>query len=152
MAGAAGVESTVEFCPGLTIGDLPTALTLAKHVGRQNFGLLIDTMHTIRSGSSPADLAAVDPGLIRYVQVCDALLVPTIPSHWEEAMYERMEPGTGELPPLEILSALPRDLVFSLETPMRSKAEAGFGPRERLAPCVEALRDLLAQRDSGAKR
>ncbi len=145
MAAAAGVESTVELSPGLTIGDLPTALAAVRHVGRPNFRLLIDTMHLIRSGSSASDLAAVDPDLIGYVQISDAPLTPTIPNYMEEAMFERMAPGTGELPLLDVLSALPRHLVIGIEAPMRRQAEAGIGPRERLAPCVEAVRGLLAQ-------
>jgi sugar phosphate isomerase/epimerase len=143
LAAKAGVEATVELCPGLTIGDLPMALAAVRHVNRPNFRLLIDTMHLIRSGATPADLAAVDPGLIGYVQVCDVPLKPTIPSYMEEATFERMAPGDGELPLLEILSVAPRNVVLSLETPMRRQAEAGIGPRERLAPAVAALRDLV---------
>ena len=53
--------------------------------------------------------------------------------------------GSGELPLAEILSSLPRDVVVSLEVPMLAKASAGIGPRERLLPCVDAARRLLAQ-------
>lgn len=56
-----------------------------------------------------------------------------------------MVPGTGELPLLNILAALPRDLVIGLEVPLRSEAEAGVGPHARLGRCVEAVRSLLAQ-------
>lgn len=152
MAGVAGVETTVELSPGLTIGNLPTALAVVQHVGRADFRLLIDTMHLIRSGSTPADLAAVDPALIGYVQLADAPLAPTIPNYMEEAMFERMEPGTGELPLLDILAVLPRHLVIGIEAPMRRKAEAGIGPLERLAPCVAAARRLLAQLENGGTR
>ena len=145
MASAAGVEATVELSPGLTIGDLPTALAAVSHVGRPNFRLLIDTMHLIRSGASAADLAAIDPNLIGYAQISDAPLKPAIPNYMEEAMFERMTPGTGELPLLDILSVLPSRLVLGIETPMRRQAEAGVGPRERLAPCVAAIRNLLGQ-------
>ena len=145
MASAAGVEATVELSPGLTIGDLPTALAVVRHVGRPNFRLLIDTMHLIRSGASAADLAAIDPNLIGYAQISDAPLKPAIPNYMEEAMFERMTPGTGELPLLDILSVLPSRLVLGIETPMRRQAEAGVGPRERLAPCVAAIRNLLGQ-------
>jgi sugar phosphate isomerase/epimerase len=129
LAAAVGVETTVEFSPELAIPDLPTALHAIRVVGRPDFRLLIDTMHLIRSGSSADDIAAIDPDLIGYVQLSDAPLAPTIPSYMEEAMFERMAPGTGELPLLDVLGALPPNLVIGLEVPIRSEAEAGIGPR-----------------------
>lgn len=143
MAAAVAVETTVEFGPGMTIGDLPTALAAIRHAG--NLRLLIDTMHFFRSGASVADLAAVDPDLIGYIQLCDAPLVATHPNYMEEAMFERKVPGIGELPLFDILAALPRDRVIGLEIPQRALAEAGKGPHERLDTCVKAARELLAQ-------
>ena len=148
MAAAAGVETTAEFAPGLTLDTLPKALAAVRQVNRPDFRLLIDTMHLGRTGSTPADLAAVPPELIGYVQLADAPLKPRFATYMEEAMYERMAPGDGELPLLEFLRALPRDLVIGLEIPQRRLAEAGVGPAERLGPCVEAARGLLAQRDA----
>jgi sugar phosphate isomerase/epimerase len=144
MAAAAGVETTVEFGPGMTIADLPTALALVRHVGRADFRLLIDTMHLVRSGGSAADLAALDPALIGYVQLCDAPLRSRHPTYMEEAMFERMTPATGELPLRDIVAALPRDVIVSLEVPQRSLAEAGIGPHARVGRCVAAARALLA--------
>jgi sugar phosphate isomerase/epimerase len=145
MAAARGVESTTELAPGLTVADLPTALAAVRHVGRPDFKLLIDTMHLVRSGGTAADLAALDPELIGYVQLCDGTRAPRFETYFEEAMYERMVPGTGELGLLEVLKALPRDRVFGLEIPLRSEAAAGLGPRERLGKCVDAARNLFAQ-------
>ncbi|OHV51343.1 hypothetical protein BCD48_10165 [Pseudofrankia sp. BMG5.36] len=56
-----------------------------------------------------------------------------------------MVPGTGELPLLDMLTALPPGLVIGLEVPLRSQAEAGIGPRDRLGRCVDAARGLLDQ-------
>ncbi|TAL00840.1 MAG: sugar phosphate isomerase/epimerase [Rhodospirillaceae bacterium] len=145
MVGAAGLETTVEFGPGLTIADLPGALTAIRHVGRPDFRLLIDTMHLIRSGSSTADVSALDPAIIGYIQLSDAPLVSKYTNYMEEAMFARMPPGTGELPLVEILSALPRDVVIGLEIPQLSLAEAGTGPYDRLRPCVERTREILAR-------
>ena len=147
MAADAGMETTLEFSPGLTIADLPTALDAVRAVGRPDFRLLIDTMHLVRSGSGPADVAAIEPELIGYVQLSDFPLVPTIDNYMEEACFERRVPGTGEAPLLEILDALPRHLVIGLEIPLRSQADAGIGPHERLGRCVSAARELLAQLD-----
>lgn len=145
IAAEAGMETTLEFSTGLTVADLPTALDAVRAVGRPDFRLLIDTMHLVRSGSGPADVAALDPDSIGYVQLSDIPLVPTIPDYMEEACFERMVPGTGEAPLLEILDALPRDVVIGIEVPLRSQADAGIGPHERLGRCVDATRKLLAQ-------
>jgi sugar phosphate isomerase/epimerase len=147
MAAESGMETTLEFSTGLTVADLPTALDAVRAVGRPDFRLLIDTMHLVRSGSGPADVAALDADLIGYVQLSDVPLVPTIADYMEEACFERMVPGTGELPLLEILAALPRHLVIGIEVPLRSQADAGTGPHERLGRCVDAARGLLAQLD-----
>ncbi|MGF7236797.1 MAG: sugar phosphate isomerase/epimerase family protein [Frankia sp.] len=147
MAAEAGMETTLEFAPGLTIADLPTALDAVRAVGRPDFRLLIDTMHLVRSGSGPAEVAAVDPKLFGYIQLSDVPLVPTIPDYNQEACFQRMVPGTGEAPLLEILDALPRHLVIGIEVPLRSQANAGVGPHERLSWCVDAARKLLVQLD-----
>jgi sugar phosphate isomerase/epimerase len=143
LAAARGMETTVEFAPSLTVADLPSALKAIGQVGRADFKLLIDTMHLVRSGSSAADLAAVDPKLIGYIQLCDASAEPLFASYFEESMFERVAPGEGGLRLDAIVAALPTDRVFSLEIPLRSEAEAGVGPRERLGKCVDAARRLL---------
>ena len=98
LAAQRSIETLVEPVPGLTVGDLPTALAARDYVGRPDFRLLIDTMHLVRSGSSAADLAAVDPEHIGYAQLNDTTLRPRMDNYMEEAMFERMVPGEGELP------------------------------------------------------
>ncbi len=148
MTAEAGVELTIELSPPLVVNDLPTALAVLRHVNLPHFKLLIDTMHVVRSGATAADIAALDPALIGYVQICDAPRVPTIASYMEESMYERMIPGEGELGLRDIVAALPHDRFFSIEVPQRSEALAGKGPRERLGKCVEATRRLLAETEN----
>ena len=148
MADARGIETTIEIGPG-PIANLDAALAAVRHVGRANFRLLIDTMHFFRFGSRVADLAAADPDVIGYVQLCDAPLVSKHASYMEEALHERLAPGEGELPLLELLRVLPRHLVVSLEVPQRSLAEAGVGPLGRVGGCVASARQLLARAASG---
>lgn len=148
MAAAAGMESSVEFGPGLGTPDLATALAAVRHVGRPDFKLLIDTMHLARTGGTAADLAALDPALIGHIQLSDSLKTDRFATYMEEAMYERMAPGDGELPLVDILAALPRHLNVGLEIPLRSEALAGVGPGERLGRCVAAARTVLAKADA----
>jgi sugar phosphate isomerase/epimerase len=144
LAAQRNIQTAVELVPSLTVGDLPTALAALEHVGRPDFRLLIDTMHLVRSGSSAADLAAIDPDRIGYAQLNDTTLQPRTGNYMEEAMYERMVPGEGELPLRDILSVLPPGIVIELEVPRRSLALAGVSPIDRLRPCVEAARRLLS--------
>lgn len=143
MVEARDMRSSVELCPILTVDSLETALAAVRHAGRDSFGLLIDTLHFHRSGARPADLAALDPALISYIQLCDGPLTSRFPQYSDETM-ERMVPGDGELPLAEILALVPADVIVSVEVPQRGLAEAGVGPRERAARCVDGTRRLLA--------
>jgi len=149
LAAQRNIGTVVEPVPGLTIGDVATALAARDYVGRRDFRLLIDTMHLVRSGSGPAELATIDAEHIGYAQLNDTTLQPRIDNYMEEAMFERMVPGEGELPLNEILSALPEDTIIEIEVPRRSLALAGVGPIERLRPCVEAARRLMAEIQAG---
>ncbi len=145
MAAAMGIETTVELVPGLTVGDLAAAVEVVRAVGRPNFTLLLDAMHLFRSGAAVSDIAALDPAIIGHVQLCDVPLTSTNPNYTDEAMYQRMVPGDGELPLLDLLAVLPRDVGIGLEVPLRSEAAAGVGPHVRLGRCVDATRTLLSR-------
>jgi sugar phosphate isomerase/epimerase len=148
MAAERGMLSTVELCPALTIHNLEAALAAVRHVGRRDFTLLLDTMHLGRSGATAAEIAALDPALIGYVQMCDAPRTPSEPNYLKEATFERMVPGEGEMPLRAYLGALPPGVTISLEVPLSSQAEAGVGPEMRLRRCVEAARRLLAEAEA----
>ncbi len=144
MTAERGMVSTVELCPVLTIDSLATALAAVRHVGRPDFRLLIDTMHLARSGATAADLAAIDPGLIDYVQLCDAPLEAPVANYMTEASLDRIVPGEGELPLRDFLAVVPPRVTVSLEVPLRSQAEAGVGPQARMKQCLDATRHLLS--------
>jgi sugar phosphate isomerase/epimerase len=147
MANDAGMKTSIEFAPGLTVDTLDKALAAIRHVNDPNFQLLVDTMHLIRSGSSAKDIAALDPKIIGHAQISDSLLTDRFETYMEEAMYERMPPGSGQLPLRDIVNALPRDVVLGIEVPLRSKAEVGILPHERLQSSVAGVRNILAQLD-----
>jgi sugar phosphate isomerase/epimerase len=145
MAAERGMAATIELCPALTINTLGAAVAAVRHVGRPGFSLLLDTMHLGRSGATAAEIAALDPALIGYVQLCDAPRTPSLPNYLQEATFERRVPGEGDMPLRAYLDVLPPGVTISLEVPLRSQAEAGIGPEIRLRRCVEAARRLLAE-------
>jgi sugar phosphate isomerase/epimerase len=144
LAAERGMPSTVEFAPSLSVKNLQSALAAVRHVARPDFGLLIDTMHLVRAGDSAADLAAVDPGLIRHLQLSDNTLRQRGAVYRDDTI-DRSVPGEGELPLAEILASVPADVPVGLEVPMLSRAIAGESTGDRARRCVRAARALLNQ-------
>jgi sugar phosphate isomerase/epimerase len=144
LAHARGLEVTLEFLPGLSVCDLISALAVVRQVNRPYFRVLIDAMHLYRSGGTAADVAAVDPGLIGYVQLCDVPRVSKTGNYADEARFERLPPGAGELPLAELIAAVPKEVTLALEVPMVGRAKAGVPLVRSLAECVAATRALCA--------
>jgi sugar phosphate isomerase/epimerase len=143
LAEERGLRSTLEFVPGLVVSDLTSALAVLRHVDSRALELNIDFMHLYRSGGTARDIAALDPKLIGYAQLCDVPLSPQVPDYAEEACNHRLPPGEGELPIPDILAALPHHVPIGIEIPMLNAAKQETGPYGRLARCVEAARMLL---------
>lgn len=150
MASARGLVSVIEFMPHYVVRDLATTAELIGRIGNPDLAILVDAMHFFRSGGSPSDLAAVDPRLIGYAQLCDVPRICPFETYSYEARFERLPPGEGELPIAEFLAAVPRDLVIGLEIPQRVRAEAGVGPYDRIAPAVATASAMLAALDRQA--
>jgi sugar phosphate isomerase/epimerase len=144
LAAERDIATCVEPVVGLSIADLPSALAAVEYVDSDEITLLIDTMHVARFGATADDLRSIPAQRIGYIQLSDTTLQPRMKIYAEEAMYERMTPGEGELPLADMLAALPDDRVVGLEVPMRSRAEAGASAYDRLLPCVNSARALLA--------
>jgi sugar phosphate isomerase/epimerase len=143
MARSLQMETTLEWVPGLTIGDLPTALAALDHVASEDCRLLVDTMHCFRSGATIEDMAALDPARIGYAQICDVPSVSSLP-YMEEAMFDRKVPGEGDLPLQALFGNLPWDIPVGIEIPRRTIAQSGATPYEYLLPCVEATDRILS--------
>lgn len=146
LAAARGIEVSAEMGSLGPLDRIAPAIEVARAVGAGNFSLVIDSMHFFRLGNTLADFAALESALIGYVQLADAPWAPRFDTYMEEAMFERMVPGEGELPLDAFLALVPAGVTVSLEVPLRSLAEAGVGPRERTRRCVEGARALLAAR------
>lgn len=144
LAASRGMETTMEFARSLTLSNLVTALSAVRHVGRPDFRLLIDTMHVARSGSTAADLAAVDPRFIGYVQLSDSTLRQRGAAYRDDSS-DRAVPGQGELPLVDLLLALPAGLPVGIEAPMRSRAEQGLSVQDCARLAVAGARAVLAE-------
>lgn len=143
MAAARGLDLVTELGAG-ALRRIDKAQTALAAVDAPNFKLLIDTMHFFRFGGTLDQMAALAPGAIGHVQLCDAPMPAQIADYMTEALYERRAPGDGDLPLAEFLRLVPPGVVVGLEVPIRSEAEAGVPTRDRLARCVTAARGIMA--------
>jgi sugar phosphate isomerase/epimerase len=113
------ITVVLEFLPIFGIRTLSEAVQIVSAADRPNGGVLVDTLHLSRSGGSPADLAAVDPALLPYLQVADApAAAPAdLASLVDEARYGRLLPGEGVLPIRDVIEAVPMvPLSFELRS------------------------------------
>ena len=139
-----GPRIAVEFMVFSEVPNLAAALDVVARTGH-TVGILVDALHLSRSGGSPADLAAVDPILLPYLQLCDA---PPDRAHDDllhEARHLRLLPGDGALPLTDLLAAAPADAPLSLEV-LSDDLKQRFAIEERARVTLEATRRVLAGR------
>lgn len=147
LAAERGLRTTVEFLPLMPPASFGEALAFLDACQESNAQVLVDAMHFFRGGSTIAEIEAVDPARIGYVQLCDVPMPAKIGDYGHEAREERLAPGDGDLPLAALIKALPRDMIIGLEVPETAKAFAGIGPAERLGPVIAKTRTLLAGLD-----
>ncbi|BFM06845.1 sugar phosphate isomerase/epimerase family protein [Halioxenophilus aromaticivorans] len=152
-----GMKMTLEFAPGLSVATVAQALECLERVDHPNAYLLIDTMHWFRSGGCVQDITRVPAGLIDYVQISDCRLrneakggqlrAENLNGYMQEATFERLLPGLGELPLLDFCSALERvsqtPLVYSIELPNLAQAQMAESASAWVHQCLCATRSVL---------
>ena len=146
LAGDFGLTVDLEFPSWMEVGDLDAAADVVAGVARPNAGILVDTLHFHRSGSSLAELASLPKEWFRFVQLCDApvAIPPTVDEVIHDARAARALPGYGHLPLLELIETLPV-VPYSLEVPNDVlRNELGTAELARLV--LTTARQLLADR------
>ena len=128
-----------------TVGD---AVRLIADSGANNAVITVDAVHLARSGGSPADIAALDPALIGYLQLCDGPAVMPPESFLWEAGTERLLPGDGELPLRELAAAVPTGTVIGVEAPSQRRRDAGVTHQEYAGQVMRSLHRVLDLTDS----
>ncbi|MEI4485806.1 TIM barrel protein [Frigidibacter sp. MR17.14] len=140
-----GLGTVLEFFPWTSVPDLDTCLRVVEAAGPR-MGMLVDSLHFDRSGSSLARLAAVDPARLPFAHLCDAPVAP--PYTTEQLLFTAREgrqiPGEGQIDLLSFLRALPRGLPLGLEVP-GLPGYAAADPLPALTRLVTQTRALLAQ-------
>jgi sugar phosphate isomerase/epimerase len=125
-ASAHGLHVDLEFAVYTGVRTLDHAARVVAQVGRPNLSVLIDALHFSRSGGLPADVSKVDPTLLRYAQICDAVAERPAPDDTpaliREARTGRLLPGEGALPLADLVAALPPTALIAIEAPCRATA------------------------------
>jgi len=121
----------LEFMAFRGIRTLEDAIRVVEAVGHPAMGMSIDALHFFRSGGTTDALVDIDPQLIACVHLSDA--PGAVPADLiSEARQNRLQPGEGELPLIDLLSVLPRELPVAVEVPSRD--------RERLSVAERAVK------------
>ena len=139
-----GLATNLEPVAGGKSQTLAEAADLIR-VSGADVGICFDPHHLIRSGGGLADLKAVEPGLIRYVQVCDGPVPQPPEIAASEAVGERLYPGDGNFPLIDLLRAAPRDVIVGIECPSLRRATAGMSATQQAIEAIASVRRLLAQ-------
>ena len=141
MAAEHGIRVNVEFFA--TAKSLPSIFEVADFVrraGRKNTGIVVDSLHLMRTSGGMAGLRTINPELVGGVQLSDGMLTP--PADLDAEMMARLLPGQGEFPLREIVDYCPADLVLSLEAANLSQAPS-VPPERRAADMLASARRLF---------
>ena len=146
LAAPHGIGCSLEFMAFMSVRNLPQALTVLDRVDRPNGGVLIDNLHLARTGGTIADVAAIAPERLPYLQLCDAPADAPGDAPGElvaEALDGRLLLGEGHLPITELVDALPQHTALSMEVRSAALRSEFPDPTDRARRVLETSRQLL---------
>jgi sugar phosphate isomerase/epimerase len=138
-----GLGVGLEFMMSTQVKTLDDALAVIARAGAGNAAVTVDALHLARSGGSPADIAALDPARVSYVQLCDGPAGPPADGYAREAAGQRLLPGDGELPVRALVDAAGPEVALGVEAPSRQRTERGVPAAVYAAQAMDAVRRLL---------
>lgn len=148
-AEGSGMRVALEFGVFTEVRNLRQALAVLDRVGHPLRAVLVDPIHVDRSGTTVAEIAAVDPALLPYAQFCDARALRPDPADFDavitDAIDLREQPGDGVLPLAAMLEALPPGIPLSLELRSAALREAFSHPALRAKAVLDAAQGWMRQ-------
>ena len=133
-----GTSIAVEFMMFTASPTLLDCIDVVTASGASNVVVLPDVLHVIRSGGTLEQVAATDPALLPYAQICGAHGSGPAASPEEaraEGVRARLLPDEGDLPVREFVAALPSSTILAVEAPLAGQAD----PADPLALAVAML-------------
>lgn len=121
-----GTAIAVEFMMFTASPTLADAVDVISAAGEPNVVVLPDVLHLVRSGGTLDQLAAVDPSLIPYAQICGAHgsgPAADAAAARAEAAKARLLPDEGDLQVREYVATLPLTTILAPEAPLAGQAD-----------------------------
>jgi sugar phosphate isomerase/epimerase len=138
-----GLLAHIEFLPWAGVPNLHAAWEIVRRADRPNGGLLVDSWHLFRSGSTLEQLAAIPGEEVLYVQIDDAPAQPE-PDLSEETQHRRLPPGEGSFDLIGFVRTL--DQIGStapIGVEVFSDELAGLPVDQVVRRCADATRTVL---------
>lgn len=148
-AEGSGMRVALEFGIFTEVRDLTQALAVLDRVVHPLRAVLVDPIHVDRSGTTVAQIAAIDPALLPYAQFCDARGQRPDPDDFAavitDAIDLREQPGEGVLPLAALVQALPAGIPLSIELRSAALRDAFSHPALRARAVLDATRGWMEQ-------
>jgi sugar phosphate isomerase/epimerase len=131
----------------ISMGNVRTpqdGLELIRAAG-VNAKLVIDCLHLVRTGCTADTLLDVPGDHVGHVQICDGPAEIAPDDIGLEATANRLYPGEGAFPLVNILAAVPTGASFGLEVPNIARLERGQAPEDRAREAFLAAIAVLDQ-------
>ena len=131
LAAPLALSPYLEPMPWTDVRDVVQAARIVEGAGRGNAGVLVEPIHFDRAHSTLAQLAAIAPQRLTYLQFCDAPAERPgdVDEMLRQARSDRLLPGDGGLDLHGLVCAMPALAPLSLEIPLRRPA--GLAARAR---------------------
>ena len=124
-----GLHAVLEFFPWTFAPNLSAAAGIVEATGRPGIGVLVDTLHFDRSGSSVEQLSRMPRSRLPFAHVADGLVQEsyTVEELLHAGRVERLPPGEGGIDIRSILKHMPDGIPIAIEVPMTAMSAAeGF--------------------------
>jgi sugar phosphate isomerase/epimerase len=114
-----GIRMVIEFMARGGIKTLEATQRIVTGTGRDDVGILVDSLHFYRSGATLAQLADVDPRRLPYMQINDVYNFEQLRDapEPENVLWKKVLPGDGDLRLRELLQTLPAGIPIAVEAP-----------------------------------
>ena len=139
-----GLSCDLEFMPWTNVKNLAQAQQIVDQSGQENAAILIDSLHLDRSDSTLAQVKALNPKCLNYVQLCDGLADFDASDEGliKIARSNRLVPGQGEIDLVGLICALPNEIMLAAEVP--NLVLAARPALERAQVNLQAIKQLVA--------
>ena len=139
-----GLTCDVEFLTWTQMRGVAEVRALIEASGRDNAGIMIDTLHFSRSQCRPEELDEIPADRFHYVQIADA--AGPAPTSKEGLIFtareDRLMPGEGDLDLRGILRHLPAGIPIAVEIP-NSRLAASMSDEDRARRAYNMTRQLV---------